>query len=48
MKIARTESSFSEEKEAKRLSSICSAGSVPAEKSFLVLFFKKEHAWSAP
>jgi hypothetical protein len=45
----KEESSFSVEKEAKRLSSICAVrnGSGPAQrgKSFLVLFFKKEHTF---
>jgi hypothetical protein len=43
---SRKESSFSEEKEAKRLSSICTRASretrEQSRKSFLVLFFKKE------
>jgi hypothetical protein len=39
--LGRKESSFSEEKEAKRLSPFAPA---PGRKSFLVLFFKKEHA----
>jgi hypothetical protein len=41
----KQESSFSEEKEAKRLSSIRLPGKHRAlmDKSFLVLFFKKEH-----
>jgi hypothetical protein len=38
----KQESSFSEEKEAKRLSPFCSGAK---GKSFLVLFFKKEHAY---
>jgi hypothetical protein len=45
----RKDSSFSEEKEAKRLLSICAAldGSGAAQRrgSFLVLFFKKERAF---
>jgi hypothetical protein len=42
----KEDSSFSEEKEAKRLSSICTeptmSGRAQTDKSFLVLFFKKE------
>jgi hypothetical protein len=39
------DSSFSEEKEAKRLFPFaCRLARVQAGKSFLVLFFKKEHA----
>jgi hypothetical protein len=43
----KTETSFSEEKEAKRLLSIgvpMPAVRAPVDKSFLVLFSKKEHS----
>jgi hypothetical protein len=39
------DSSFSEEKEAKRLFPFWLVGRVQTGKSFLVLFFKKEHAF---
>jgi len=39
----KQDSSFSVEKEAKRLSSVCVARAVAMDESFLVLFFKKEH-----
>jgi hypothetical protein len=41
-RIFQKDSTFSVDKEAKRLSSICAARAERTDKNFLVLFFKKE------